>query len=46
MVFASPISTENVRGQALPHDIPGIKDTAELMLSVYQSAREHKVVEL
>jgi UDP-N-acetyl-2-amino-2-deoxyglucuronate dehydrogenase len=28
------------------NDIPGIKDTAELLLSVYQSAREHKVVEL
>lgn len=28
------------------NDIPGIKDTAELMLSMYESARENKVVEL
>lgn len=33
-------------GKPFRNDIPGIKDTAELMLSVYQSAREHKVVEL
>lgn len=33
-------------GKPFRNDIPGIKDTAELMLSVYQSAREHRVVEL
>lgn len=33
-------------GKPFRNDIPGIKDTAELVLSVYQSAREHKVVEL
>ena len=33
-------------GKPFRNDIPGIKDTAELMLSVYQSARDHKVVEL
>lgn len=33
-------------GKPFRNDIPGIKDTVELMLSVYQSAREGKVVEL
>ena len=33
-------------GKPFRNDIPGIKDTAELMLSMYQSAREHRVVEL
>ena len=33
-------------GKPFRNDIAGIADTAELMLSMYQSAREHTVVEL
>lgn len=33
-------------GERFPNDIPGIRDTAELMLAAYQSAREGRVVEL
>lgn len=33
-------------GRPFPNDIPGIRDTVELMLSMYQSAREGTVVEL
>lgn len=32
--------------QPFRNDISGIRDTAELMLAMYESAREHKVVEL
>ena len=32
--------------QPFRNDIPGIRDTAELMLAMYESSREHKVVEL
>ncbi len=34
------------KNQPFRNDIPGIRDTAELMLAMYESAREHKVVEL
>ena len=33
-------------GKPFRNDIAGIADTAELMLSMYQSAREHTVVDL
>ena len=33
-------------GKPFRNDIPGIRDTAELMLGMYQSAREHTVVRL
>ncbi len=33
-------------GKPFRNDIPGIRDTAELMLGMYQSAREHMVVRL
>ena len=34
------------KNQPFRNDIPGIRDTVELMLAMYESAREHKVVEL
>lgn len=34
------------KNQPFRNDISGIRDTVELMLAMYESAREHKVVEL
>lgn len=35
-----------LEGKAFPNDIPGVKDTAELMLAAYRSAREGREVRL